>query len=192
MGVRRHGLLRSSGREDSTGPDVGVHGESVVLHLLLRIRHKGRRCTKITGTKRVEGLGGSGRPGSRGVGHGPCLLAVGCGLIWGKASKWVVALLGEEGVVAVGVDDRAGGRPVDELAGGEVFPDVGVGREDALAAGGGGHEDGSVQDVGVERRVVVEAEGGRFPVNGTQRGRRPVEIHVIWVVGGGKVHGGLL
>lgn len=42
------------------------------------------------------------------------------------------------------------------MAGGEVFPDGRVWREDALGAGGGRHEDGGVEDVGVERGVVVE------------------------------------
>lgn len=99
-------------------------------------------------------------------------------------------MLGEEGVVAVGVDDRAGGSAVDKLAGGEVLPDGGVGREDALGAGGGRHEDGRVQDAGVEGGVVVKGKGGRLPVEVVQCGIWPVKIHVMCVVGVLMVHGG--
>lgn len=189
--VRRHGLLRSRLGEDRAGPDVGVHGESMILHLLLGLWHE-RGSTKVTGTKRIQRLRGSRRPGARVVSHWPRLLAVGCGLVWWQTGERVVALLSEERVVAVGVDNGAGGCAVDELAGGEVLPDGGVWREDALGAGGGRHEDRRVQDVGVERRIVVEAEGGGFPVHVARRRRRPVKIHVVVGVGVVKVHGGLL
>ena len=189
--VRRHGLLGGAWWEDSARPDVAVHGESVILHLLLGLRDEWRG-SKVARTKRVQWLGGSRGPRARVVGHWPCLLAIGCGLVWGQTGERVVALLREERIVAVGVDNGARGGPVHELAGGEVFPDGGVGREDALGAGGGGHQDGRIQDVGVERRVIVEAEGGWFPVNVAEGGRRAVEVHVVCVGGGGKVHGGLL
>lgn len=188
--VRRHGLLRNRRCEDSAGPDIGVDGESMILHLLLGLGSEWG-STKITRSKGVQRFGGSRRPGARVVGHWPRLLAIGSGLVWGQTGEGVVALLSEEGVVAVCVDNGAGGGPVDELAGGEVLPDGGVGREDALGAGGGRHEHGRVQDVRVERRVVVKAEGGGFPVHVTQRRRWSVKIHVVGV-GGGKVHGGLL
>jgi hypothetical protein len=174
VGVRGHGLLGRRLGEDGTRADA-VHGESVVLHLLVG----GKGSSKVTGSKGVQWLGGCRRPGAGVVVHGPCLLAVGSGLVGGQAGKGVVALLGEEGVVAVCVDDGAAGGAVDKVAGVEVLPDGGVGREDALGAGGGRHEDGRVQDVGVERGVVVEAVG------------RGLAVHVVWV-GGGKVHGGLL
>jgi hypothetical protein len=99
-------------------------------------------------------------------------------------------LLGEEGVVAVGVDDGAGGSAVDELASGKVLPNGRVGGEDALGAGGGRHEDGRVQDAGVERGVVVKGVGGGFPVEVVQCGIWPVKIHVMCVVGVLVVHGG--
>lgn len=116
------------------------------------------------------------------------LLAIAGGLVGGQAGEGVVALLGEEGVVGVGVDDGAGGGAVDELAlVREVgLPDGGVGREDALGAGGGRHEDGSVEHVTVDGSVVEENAG--FPVNGAECAGGAVEIHGIRV---GEVHGGL-
>jgi hypothetical protein len=170
VGVRvwGHGLLGNRGCEDSAGPDVRVDGESMILHLLLGLSGE-LRSTKVTRSKGIQRFGGSRRPGAGVVGHWPRLLAIGSGLVWGKTCERVVALLSEEGVVAVCVDNGAGGGAVDELAGGEVFPDGGVWREDALRAGGGRHEHGRVQDVRVERRVVVKAEGGGFPVHVTQR-----------------------
>lgn len=100
--VRRHGLLGCTLGEDGARPDVGVNGESVVRHLLLL--YKG--CsTEVSRTKRIQGLGAGGRPGARVVGDGPRLLTVGGRLVWWEAGEGVVALLGEEGVVAVGVDD---------------------------------------------------------------------------------------
>jgi hypothetical protein len=64
--VRRHGLLW--GRlEDSAGPDILVHGESVVRHLLLL--HEG--CSsKVARTKGVQRLRSGRRPGA-GVVDGP-------------------------------------------------------------------------------------------------------------------------
>jgi hypothetical protein len=59
VGVRRHGLLRSRLGEHGAGADV-VHGESVVLHLLLGVGCEG--ATKVTGSKGVQRLGGRGRP----------------------------------------------------------------------------------------------------------------------------------
>jgi hypothetical protein len=170
VGVRvwGHGLLGNRGCEDSAGPDVRVDGESMILHLLLGLSGE-LRSTKVTRSKGIQRFGGSRRPGAGVVGHWPRLLAIGSGLVWGQTCERVVALLSEEGVVAVCVDNGAGGGAVDELAGGEVFPDGGVWREDALRAGGGRHEHGRVQDVRVERRVVVKAEGGGFPVHVTQR-----------------------
>ena len=67
VGVGGHGLLWC-GLEDGTGADVLVHGESVEGHLGLVDKGSG---TKVTGAKRVEGLGGSGCPGARVVGNGP-------------------------------------------------------------------------------------------------------------------------
>jgi hypothetical protein len=166
VSVRRHGLLRSRLWEDGAGPNVGVDGKSVILHLLLGFRDE--RCSaKVARTKRVQWFGGSGSPRARVVGHWPSLLAIGSGLVWGQTGEGVVALLCEERVVAVGVDNGAGGCAVDKLASREVLPDGRVGREDALSAGGGRHEDGRVQDVRVERRVVVKAEGRGFPVHVT-------------------------
>ncbi len=86
-------------------------------------------------------------------------------MIWWESGKGIVALLGEEGIGAVGVDDGAGGGPVDEVVGGKVLPDGRVGREDALGARGGRHEDGRVEDAGVQGRVVVKGEDRGFPVD---------------------------
>lgn len=70
---------------------------------------------------------------------------------------------------------------------GEVgLPDGGVGREDALGAGGGRHEDGCVEDVLVDVLVVEEDAG--LPVDGADCAGRAVEIHGIGI---GEVHGGL-
>lgn len=110
-------------------------------------------------------------------------------MVGGQAREGVVALLGEEGVGAIGVDDGAGRGAVDKLAGGEVLPDGRVGREDALGAGGGRHQDGGVEDAGVQGGIVVKREGRRFPVEGAQGRRGPVEIQMGWVGGRGKVHG---
>ena len=178
--------------EDGAGPDVGLHGQPVEVHLLGRVGHEGRWSgTKLCRGEGVHRLGGSRGLGARVVLDGPCgLLAVAGGLVGGQAGEGVVALLGEEGVVGVCVDDGAGGGAVDKLAMvREVgLPDGGVGREDALGAGGGRHEDGGVEDVGVHVGVVEEDAG--FPVDGAECAGGTVEVHGIGV-GVGEVHGGL-
>jgi len=172
VGVGREGLLRGWVGEDGGGADVGVEGEAVVGHLLRWVGGKGGG-TKVAWTKGVQGLGTGGGACCRVVGDGPRVLAVGGGLVGGQTGKRVVALLGEEGVVAVGVDDGAGGGTVDEVGSiANLLPDGrgDVGREDGVGAGGGRHEDGGVEDGAVEGGVVVQGEDGRFPVHGADGG----------------------
>jgi len=165
VGVRRQGLLGRCLGEDGARSHVALDGQSVEGHLM-GLGHKWSRSgAKVGRSEGVHGLGSRGRPRASVLLHGPRLLAVVGSLVGGQAGEGVVALLGEEGVVGVGVDDGARGGAVDELALGEVLPDGGVGREDALGAGRGRHQHGRVQDVGVEGGAVVKGEGGGFPVD---------------------------
>lgn len=189
VGVWGHWLLGGRRREDRAGPHIALDGHSMEGHLL-RLRDEGWWArAEISRSERVQRFGGSRRPRAGVLLDGPCLLAVAGSLICREAGEGVVALLGEEGVVGVGVNDRAGGGSVNELAGREVLPDGGVWGEDALGGGGGRHEDGGVQDAGVECVGVVKGEGRGFPVDVTEGRRRAVEVHGVGVVV--EVHGGL-